>query len=61
MILYLDRSRSAMIYPLDRLCLGHRFKIYSIIPTLINKLFIILFIYYILTGIEHVLDIPHVI
>ena len=61
MILYLDRSRSAMIYPLDRSCLGHRLKIYSIISTLIHKSFIILHIYYILTGIDHVLDIPRVI
>ena len=61
MILYLDRSRSAMIYPLDRSCLGQGVKIYRIISTLINKLFIILHIYYILTGIDHVLDIPRVI
>ena len=39
-ILYLDRSWSAMIYPLDRLYLGHGVKIYRIIPTLINKCFI---------------------
>ena len=56
MILYLDRSGSAMIYPLDRSCLGHRLTIYSIM-----KLFIILHIYYILTGIDHVMDIPFVI
>ena len=61
MILYLDRSWSAMIYPLDRSCLLHRLKINSIISTLIHKLFLILHIYSILTGIDHVLDIPHVI
>ena len=61
MILFLDRSQSATIYPLDRSCLGHRHKIYSIISTLIQKLFIILHIYYNLTGIDHVLDIPRVI
>ena len=61
MILYLDRSQSAMIYPLDRSCLGHRLKIYRITSTLIHKLFIILHIYFILTGIDHVLAISHVI
>ena len=30
MILYLDRSRPAMIYPLDRSWLGHTLKIYRI-------------------------------
>ena len=49
MILFLDRSRSAMIYPLDRSWLGQGAKNYRIILTLINKLFIILDIYYILT------------
>ena len=58
MILYLDRSRSAMIYPLDRSWLVHGVNIYRIISTLINKLFIILHIYHILMGIDHVLDIP---
>ena len=57
MILYLDRSRSAMIYILDRSCLGHRFRIDRIISTLIHTLFIILHIYYVLTEIVHVLDI----
>ena len=61
MILYLDRSRSAMIYPLDRSCLGHGYKIYRIISTSINNWFTILHIYYILTWIDHVLDIPCVI
>ena len=49
MILYLDRSRPAMIYQLDRSWLGHRLKIYRIISTLIHKFFIILHVYYILT------------
>ena len=61
MILYLDRSRPAMIYPLDRSWLGHRLKIYRIVSTLIHTLFIILHIYFILTGIDHVLVIPYVI
>ena len=57
MILYLDRSWSAMIYSVDRSWLGHGVNIYRIIATLINKLFLILHIYYFLTGIDHVLDI----
>ena len=30
MILYLDRSRSGMIYALDRSCLAHGFEMYRI-------------------------------
>ena len=41
MTLYLDRSQSTMIYPLDypvdRSCLCHDVKIYRIIVTLINN------------------------
>ena len=55
------RDVHTKIYSLNRSCLGHRLLIYSIIPTLINKLFIILHIYYILTWIDHVLDIPRLI
>ena len=61
MILYLDRSRPVMIYPLDTSWLGHRLKMYRIISTLIHKLFILLHIYYILMGMDHVFDIPRVI
>ena len=50
MILYL----LTMIYPLGISRLGHRLKIYSIIKTLIHKLFLVLHIYYILTGIDRV-------
>ena len=46
---------------LEHSWLGHRLKIYRIISTLIHKVFIILHIYYILTWIDHVVDIPHVI
>ena len=45
------------IYPVDRSWLDHGVKLSRIISTLIDKLFIILHIYYILTGIDHVLDI----
>ena len=61
MILYLDTSGSAIIYPLDRLGLGFGVNIYRMILTLISKLFIILHFYYVLTGIDHVLDIRRVI
>ena len=58
MIMYLDRN-----VPVDRSWLGHVVKVYRIVSTLINKLFIILHIYYniILIWIDHVLYIPRVI
>ena len=40
---------------------GQGVKMYRISLTLINKLFITLHIYYVLMGIDHVLDIPDVI
>ena len=46
MNLYLDRSRSAMIYPLERSWLGLGVNINRIISELISKVFIILHFYY---------------
>ena len=59
MFLYLDRPRSAMIYPLDRSCLGHMVQNLQYNPNIDKQ--IIHNLAHILTGIDHVLDIPRVI
>ena len=46
---------------LDRSWLGQEIIMYRMILILINKLFLIFHIYYILTGIDHVLGIPRLI
>ena len=43
MILYLDRSRSAMIYPLDRSWLVHGVNIYNIDKQIVHNLAHILY------------------
>ena len=61
MTLYLDKSRPALIYSLDKLCLAQEFKIGPNLDRKSRILHITIDIFFIIIGIDHVIDIFRVI